>query len=92
MCLRSAASSSGMSTYASADEIEREREREIEVSCAKFFHTKEEATHTRGCFCSRKESIVDSVTRFGEISPLRQNFNSLWATFGMVNLVFDKLL
>ena len=33
-----------------------------------------------------------SVTRFGEISPLCQNFESLWAIFGMSHLVFGKLL
>ena len=33
-----------------------------------------------------------SMTRFGEISPLWQKFTILWAMFGMVYLVFDKLL
>jgi len=33
-----------------------------------------------------------SVTRFGEISPLCQNFKSLWAIFWMSYLVFGKLL
>ena len=32
------------------------------------------------------------VTRFGEISPLWQNFKSLWAIFLMVHLLFCKVL
>ena len=32
------------------------------------------------------------VTRFGEISPLWQNFKSLWAIFLMVHLLFCKIL
>ena len=33
-----------------------------------------------------------SVTRFGEISPLWQNYKSLWAIFWMAYLVFGKPL
>ena len=36
--------------------------------------------------------VKNSVTRFGEISPLWQYFQSLWAIFWMVYLVFGKLL
>ena len=36
--------------------------------------------------------LVISVTRFGKISPLCQNFKSLWAIFWMFYLVFGKLL
>ena len=39
-------------------------------------------------FTTKKVTIVlflaSSVTRFGEISPLWQNFNSIWEIFGMV--------
>ena len=33
---------------------------------------------------SNKSSLLRSVTRFGEISPLWHNFISLWAIFGIV--------
>ena len=31
----------------------------------------------------QQQQVLCSVTRFGEISPLWQNFSSLWAIFGM---------
>ena len=35
---------------------------------------------------------IFSVTRFDKILPLWQNLKSLWAIFGIVDLVFGKLL
>ena len=41
---------------------------------------------------SAQSTHSTSVTRFGEISPLCQKFQSLWAIFWMSYLVFGKLL
>ena len=39
-----------------------------------------------------EKSLLVSVTRFGEISPLWQTFKSLWAIVWMAYLVFAKRL
>ena len=89
-------------------EREREREREREPSETEYEkererkkekEVKEERTYLsnglRGCINFFQKSRLlapTSVTRFGEIATLWQNFKSLWAFFCTVYLIFDKLL
>ena len=64
------------------DFFEREREEQLKFENAAYFETAHRfAEYKTQTNKNSKKRETNNVTRFGEISPLWQNFTSLWAIF-----------